>query len=42
MIRKSLGGHGNAHMGKRKAEDVGWIVEVHHMYFKASLFIMHD
>lgn len=30
------------HTRVKRAEDVGWIVEVHHMHFKAALLIMYD
>lgn len=44
LIRQSLGGHGmhRRHTWVKRAEDMGWMVEVHHMHFKAGLFIMHD
>lgn len=43
LIRKGLGGHGNAqtaHMGK-EGRGCGLEMEVH-AHFKAGLFIMHD
>lgn len=45
LITQSLGDQGGMHRRRtwvKRAEDVGWTAEVHHMHYKAGLFIMYD